>query len=244
MITSKQNALIKEIRSLTDKKNRDELNLFVVEGSKLVKEALASDYSIKAIVGTEQGLALVGDFLGNRIEQVSQEVFDYISTEKSPQGVLSIVYKKENSPIKDGRCLFLDGVSDPSNVGAIIRTAAASGYNCIYSCNSADPYNSKALRASMGGIFKVNFINVIREDFIQSTNMPILVADMQGVNAFDFEIDGDFCLVIGNEANGVSSFVKSKATHTISIPMQNGMESLNASVSAGILMYSLANRRK
>jgi TrmH family RNA methyltransferase len=93
----------------------------------------------------------------------------------------------------------------------------------------------------MGGLFKVNLIFGKREELLSLITMPIIVADMKGENAFKFgnNFKDNFCLVIGNEANGVSELLKNSATYTVSIPMQNGMESLNAGVAAGILMYQL-----
>ena len=93
----------------------------------------------------------------------------------------------------------------------------------------------------MGGVFKVNVYNVEREKFLNEINVPLVVADMNGKNVFETKISEKFCIVIGNEGRGVSKQVKEKATATVSIPMENQMESLNASVSAGILMYLLKN---
>ncbi len=239
MIVSRQNAFIKQIRSLSDKKYRDALNLYVAEGVKTVNEAIRSEQKIYAIVGTERGLSQV-DRNVFRTETVSEDVFKSISGEISPQGVLAVIEKSENvffAP--DSSCLLLDGVSDPSNVGAIIRTAAACGYNRIYLADTADPYGPKAVRASMSGIFKVKLYRVGREEFVKANALPIVIADMDGENVFETQTDGAVCIVVGNEGNGVSEFMKSHADKTVSIPMQNGMESLNASVSAGIIMYAL-----
>lgn len=242
MITSKQNLLIKEIRSLSDKKFRDQLNLFVVEGVKTVKEVLTSSFTIKAVVGTEKGLSQCGEF-NVRTETVSDEVFKYISTETTPQGVLAVVDKPEStlqSPLDS--CLFLDGVADPSNVGAILRTAVASGYKEVYMTSEcADPYSPKAVRCSMSGVFRAKIYRGQTEELLKVINLPIVVADMSGENVFKASIKEKFCLAIGNEGRGVSQILREKANLTVSIPMENGMESLNAGVSAGILMYNLKN---
>lgn len=239
MITSRQNAFIKQIRSLSDKKFRDEYNLYLAEGVKMVKEALSSGQSIYAIVGTEKGLLQVQ--CGNsRVEIVSDDVFKSISGEVSPQGVLAVIEKPTETFCDiNCSCVFLDGVSDPANVGAVIRTAAASGYNHVYLADTADPFGPKAVRASMSGIFKVKIHTISREEFVEKAKIPIVVADMDGENVFNCDIDGDLCIVIGNEGRGISDFMRKHANKTVSIPMQNQMESLNASVSAGILMYAL-----
>ena len=140
-------------------------------------------------------------------------------------------------------CLFLDGVSDPANVGAIIRTAVASNYTEIYAYSSADPYSPKAVRASMSGIFKVKIYTGERKELLDKIDMPIVVADMGGEDVFKFNSPQNFCLVIGNEAHGVSKQVRDIADYCVKIPMEQEMESLNAGISAGILMYALKNAR-
>lgn len=243
MITSKQNSLIKQIRSLADKKFRDRLNQYIVEGVKLVKEALALNLPVIAVVGTESVLANLST-QGVRVESVSQEVFEYITTEVTPQGVLAIIEKpkEEKLSVKDS-CILLDGVADPSNMGAVIRTAVASGYDTVYMTeDSADPFSPKAVRSSMGGIFRIKTVRANREELISLINLPIIVADMNGENLFECDCPKEFCLVIGNEGHGVSKQLRERAYKTVSIPMQNDMESLNAAVSAGLLMYTLKNR--
>lgn len=244
MITSKQNALIKEIRSLSDKKYRDKLGLFIIEGVKPVKEAVALGIEIKVIVGTERGLSGI-HVEDATIEIVTEEVFDYISEEKTPQGVLAVAFKPKNQLVSpEGSALLLDGVSDPSNVGAIIRTAAAAGYNYIYTTTDcADPYSQKAVRSSMSGVFRVHVMRADIDALLDAINLPLVVADMDGKSVFDLSLNGAHCLVIGSEGHGVSDKVLSKAKYVVKIPMDNGVESLNAAVSAGILMYSLKNKQ-
>ncbi len=240
MITSKQNALVKEIRSLGDKKFRDSLNLYVVESVKTVKEVLSLNLNVKVVVATEKGLSALG-FSPEKLELVSDDIFKYISAETTPQGVLAVVEKPQNQiePPKNS-CLLLDGVSDPANVGAILRTAVASGYGEVYlTSDSADAYSPKAVRASMSGVFRAKIMRGSLSELLSVISLPIVVADMNGQNVFSAKIIEKFCLVIGNEGRGVSPELKKKANQIISIPMLGGMESLNASVSAGILMYNL-----
>ncbi len=242
MITSKQNALIKEIRSLSDKKFRDSLNLYVVEGVKTVKEVLSLGLSAKVVVGTDKGFNALGDF-NVKAELVSDEVFKHISAEVSPQGVLAVLEKPANQLASPkNSCLLLDGVADPANVGAILRTAVASGYSEVYmTADCADAYSPKAVRSSMSGVFRSKIFRGELSELLAYIDLPLVVADMGGENIFNAQISGKFCLVIGNEGRGVSPELKGKADKTVSIPMLGGMESLNASVSAGILMYNLKN---
>lgn len=240
MIISKQNSLIKLIRSLKDKKNRDREGVFIVEGVKPIKEGINKGVKIREIVCTEKALSHFSH-CQQKIEVVSDDVFKYISEEKTPQGALAIVLKNDNKIMAPkASCLLLDGVSDPANVGAIIRTAAASGFIDIYMTDTcADPYSQKAVRCSMSGIFCVNIMRGEINALLSNINIPICVADMNGQNLFSIVPPAKVCLVIGNEGNGVSQTVKERANIIVSIPMENDMESLNASVSAGIIMYAL-----
>lgn len=244
MIISKQNRLIKQIRALSDKKERDNSGLFIAEGIKLVKEALSFSLKIYAVIGTKKWIYELGELNGVNEEKVSEEVYASVSTEKSPQGIMAVIYKPELSDIKESkRCLLLDDVQDPNNVGAIIRTAAATGYNTVYLTeNCADPFSPKSVRASMGGIFRVNTVCDNKNNLLTKIKKPLIVADMGGESIDIFRKTEEFCLVIGNEGKGVSKEVKKMAKFTVSIPMENNVESLNASVSAGILMYQLKTK--
>ncbi len=240
MITSKQNALIKEIRSLSDKKFRDKLNLFVVEGIKPVNEAIALGLPVRTVIYTEKASGLL-DLGSIHSECVTDEVFKSISEESTPQGALAVVNKPDQTPVQStGKCLLLDGVSDPANVGAIIRTAAAAGYNQVYLTEDcADAYSQKAVRASMSGVFRVKVMRGKTQDLLTLISAKKVVADMDGQDVFSVKPDVDVCLIIGNEGHGVSSLVRENSSFTVKIPMENGVESLNAAVSAGILMYCL-----
>ena len=240
MITSRQNSFIKEIRALADKKARDKSGTYIAEGVKMVKEATTlNSVDVLFVVGTVGALSKIDCSSDKKIE-VNESVFSSISTEVSPEGVLAVIKKPSTEIVSPtGKCLFLDGVSDPANVGAIIRTAVCAGFKEIYCSKTADPFSPKSVRASMGGIYRAKIVQGEKQNLINSIDLPFIVADMNGENIFDFSCGKDFCLVIGSEANGVSGELKNKADYTVSIPMQNGMESLNASVSAGILMYLL-----
>ena len=240
MITSKQNQTVKLIRSLSDKKFRDEHGLYVVSGVKLVKEVLSSSHKVVSILATDKHF---GEFskLFDGVETVTSDIMDYVSYETTPQGVIAIVEKPTQSPIEtNATCVLLDGVSDPGNVGAIIRSMAGAGYGVAFlTSDCADPFSPKAVRASMSGIFKVKTYSIKREDALKYIRCPLIVAEMGGEDVFSFNTPKEFCLVIGNEGRGISPEIREKAQSVVRVPMQNGIESLNASVSAGILMYEL-----
>ncbi len=173
---------------------------------------------------------------------ISDELLRVLSDEKTPQKVICRVKIPKNTLTAPKKaCLILDGVSDPANIGAILRTANASGYNEIYlTPDCADIYSPKSVRASMSGVFFVKTHIATREEILSlMQDTPVIVADMDGENAFAFSAPEKFALVIGNEGNGVSNVMRQSATKTVKIPMADTQESLNASVSAGILMYLL-----
>ncbi len=241
ILTSKNNPLIKETAALKEKKARKERGMFLVEGRKMAVECLKSNFEIDRVFVSE---SYEGElpFAEEKLVCVSDDALRFLSDEKTPQGVVCRVKIPDYSlaPPK-GKCLFLDGVSDPGNVGAIIRTANAAGYEEIYLAEEcADPYSPKSVRASMSGVFFTKLYRGSREEILSVLDgVPIVVADMGGVNVFTFQAPSTFALAIGNEANGISRQTFAKAAHTVKIPMQATQESLNAAVSAGIIMYVL-----
>ncbi len=240
-LTSKNNPLIKETVALKEKKGRREYGLFLVEGTKMVSECVASGFEIERVFLSENYAGASPCEEGKTVI-VSDDVFRSLSDEKTPQGILCRVKMPDTALLKpNGKCLFLDGVSDPGNVGTIIRTANAAGYTEIYLTREcADPYSPKCVRASMSGIFFTKIYQGERSEILSIlAETPIVVADMGGTNVFTFSSPERFALVIGNEANGVSEEVKSRATHTVKIPMASTQESLNAAMAAGIIMYVL-----
>lgn len=241
ILTSKNNPLIRETASLKEKKGRKELNMFLVEGRKMSLECEKSDLEIECafLSETYDGEA---PKTATRTVRVSEDVLRYLSDEKTPQGIVCRVRIPDTGlTAPKGRCLLLDGVADPGNVGTILRTANAAGYTQAYLTNDcADPFSPKSVRASMSGVFFTKVCRGEREEILSVLEgMPIIVADMNGKNLFSYPVPEKFALVIGNEGNGVSDVVKASATDTVRIPMRKTQESLNAAISAGIMMYFL-----
>ncbi len=241
VIRSKQNPIVKELASLKEKKGRRERGTFLVEGGKMIRECLACGMEVVRLALLEgeeapflQNAEIPCVFLG-------EDAFRAISDEKTPQGIAAEVRIPE-APLMppEGSCLFLDGVADPANVGAILRTAAAAGYREIYLADCADPYAPKSVRASMSGVFYADIMRGTREEILHVlADIPVIAADMGGQDIFAFSPPEKFCLCIGNEGNGLSAEVRGRADFTVGIPMAGRVESLNAAVSAGILMYLL-----
>ncbi len=211
----------------------------------MAAEVVKSDLEIECVFLLET-YTEVEEFDKEKLVYVSEDVLRHLSDEKTPQGIVVRV-KIPNRTLcaPSGNCLILDGVADPGNVGAIIRTANAAGYSEIYLTETcADPYAPKCVRASMSGLFFTKLYFGTRAEILQKMDgLDVVVADMGGTNVFSFTPQSAFALVIGNEANGISNEMFSAATHTVKIPMSETQESLNAAVSAGIIMYQL-NKEK
>ena len=241
ILTSKNNPLLKETAALKEKKARKEQGAFLVEGRKMAAECLKSDFEIERVFISESYEGEIS-FAEELIVRVSDDAFRFLSDEKTPQGILCRV-KIPVRPLASpkGKCLLLDGVSDPGNVGTIIRTANAAGYEEIYLTEEcADPYSPKSVRASMSGVFFTKLYRGKRTEILAALEgTPIIVADMGGENVFTFVSPEKFALAIGNEANGISAETFENAAYTVKIPMQATQESLNAAISAGIIMYEL-----
>ena len=254
VIVSKQNPVVKELASLKEKKGRRARGTFLVEGDKMFGECAESGMQIVrvALLATRERLALAEtplfrDRLGvGELVLLGEDAFKAVSDEKTPQGILAEVKLPDASlqPPR-GRCLLLDGVADPANVGAIIRTAAAAGYRVIYLADCTDPYAPKSVRSSMSGVFYCKLMRGTREEILEQLDgIPLIAADMGGEDVFVFTPPERHCICIGNEGNGLSEAVRGRADFTVGIPMQGPMESLNAAVSAGIMMYLLGHAKK
>ncbi len=265
VISSKDNEQIKYIKKLKEKKYRDETNQYIVEGIKLVKEAIEEKADIKMIVicedceddklkdkpNTHIEQSLLYEIAKYECIYVTQKIFNLISEVQTPQGILAIVSKEKNSENIDYTqdiILALDGIQDPGNLGTILRTAdSADLKQIIISTNTADPYNPKVVRSTMGAIFR---INIIRVENLEKTLQEVkkhkfeVVATSLDTNDSIYDINYDKkVIVIGNEANGVSKEIQDLADKKVKIPMLGKTESLNASVATGIMIYEYVRKK-
>ncbi|MCH5287610.1 MAG: RNA methyltransferase [Christensenellaceae bacterium] len=244
-ITSLKNPRVLGWRSLKDRKGRRETGCFLVEGRKMVAEALASGFPVEAVLADEARLHELALPRGVAVYALPEHVLAAVCDTKTPQGVAAVVRITE--PGHQGRRLaVLDGVQDPGNVGTIIRTADAAGFDgVLLSGQCADVYSPKVLRATMGSVFRMNLR--VTDDLpgalavLRAGGYAVLSSQLDG-EPFDEAVPGiaePFVLVIGSEGNGVSEPVRQLATHRVALPMRGGAESLNAAVAAGIMMYGL-----
>ena len=273
IICSRQNRAVVELAKLTDRKARRESRSFRFDGLKLFGEAIANGLRIETVFLRASNAAELraeaerrygnDAFAGEgRIVLLQDELFDRISEEKSPEGVICVAkyidkFKKivtiynsvEFSQVENEKAVFLESVRDPSNLGAIIRSAAAMGIDrVILSADCADVYHAKTLRASMGAVFNRQ-IDVVED-------LPAVIAQFRGngrrvfAAALDgkaktlgqFAIERGDCVVIGNEGHGLSKETIEACDGRVFIPMSPHVESLNAAVAASVLMWEFSGR--
>ena len=236
IISSRTNELVKKIKKLSERKYRTEFGEYVAEGKRWVTDASRiCPQNIVAVVRAQSC-----DYEGaNYI--LSDSLFAEISDTQNSQGILAIMKIPEAaSDFGSDRLLLLDRIRDPGNMGTIIRTAVAAGYTDIIAESCVDVFNPKVIRSSMTGILSANIFYDSDISAIKAIGYKLIAADITGENVFTSKIpSGKICLVIGNEANGISGEIMSACDCKVSIPMEKGIESLNAAVSAGILMYEL-----
>lgn len=253
LITSKDNEKIKHVKKLKEKKYREEYNEFIVEGIKMVQEAITEKADIKTIlisdsVNVKENFPSEFMYEIARYEcvYVTEKIFQQISDVINPQGVMAIVAKKNTSvseiDFDEENFLILDNIQDPGNMGTIIRTADSLNMKqIIVSKGSADIYNTKVVRSTMGAIFRVRVIE--SEDLVdtikllKSHGVKIFATDLATDKSI-YDVDySQAAIVIGNEANGVSKEVLNEASIRIKIPMLGKTESLNAAVATSVLLY-------
>ena len=233
-------SVISKIKSLGIKKYRDKFKLFIAEGITLVSEIQLSTFKIDGLFATK---AWIGNNPESSAIEVSAKELSRLSSLKTPNEVLCVVEIPQhgfNAKKLNGLSLVLDNISDPGNMGSIIRTADWFGIEHIFcSKNSADIYNPKVVQASMGSItrVKVHYVELI--PFIESCNgkYPVYGLALDGKNMYNKEIKRDALLVIGNESQGISEEVASLLTDSSGIPAFGGAESLNAAVATAIACY-------
>lgn len=227
---------IKQIRSLQQKKCRDEQNLFVVEGEKMVEEVLitASD-KIEFCVST-------ADFDSEHrkdIEwyQCDEETLKRCSSLKTPNKVIAVVRKMTFPETNTSFLLALDAVQDPGNMGTIMRLADWFGVSkIICSRTTVDVYNPKVIQSSMGAFLRIQVEYTDLQSYFQNTPLPVFGALLEGENIYKTTVQPEGILLMGNEGNGISEELKSFITHPVSIPRRGGAESLNVSIATGILL--------
>ena len=245
MITAKDNEKIKQLKKLIAKKSfRDEMGLFVLEGERAVRDAVCLGAEIESLFLREgTTLSFEGDM---SIYEVAKSLFDSVADTMTPQGVIAVAKMKIDTlrDLKDGAVIFCENLSDPGNLGTIIRTAAAVGAGgVILSEGCVDLYNPKVVRATMSSLFLlpvirgVNVKEAIEE--LKENGYRVFGTALRedSLDLYEETLPLKSVLVIGNEGNGMTEEALALCDSALIIPMPGGAESLNASVAASVLLY-------
>jgi TrmH family RNA methyltransferase len=258
MITSTQNPKIQRIRDLlAHSRSRSEQKAFVIEGIRLVEEAVQSGEIPESLYYSSQlnprGMELIEKMrsAGIPIEEVESSLMNRLSDTESSQGILAVIQEKQALlPETLDLILVLDSIKDPGNMGTILRTACAAGVNAVFlSPNCVDNYSPKVLRSAMGAHFKLPMIETSwqlmkTEISSRSIDPAIYLADVrQGEPLWKCDLTLPIVLIISSEATGASPEAIEFASYKIHIPMPGGFESLNASIAAAVLLFEVVRQR-
>lgn len=262
VITSAENEQLKLVRGLKQRKHREARGKMLVEGVRFLEEALAAGVQLEFAVYSPRVLASQrGQGLLEAVRQkspmilsVSNALMDKLAGTDSPQGILAVAgipgFRLEDLEVRVASCLVvLDGLQDPGNLGTIVRTAVAAGAGgLILGKGTVDLYNPKVLRATMGAVFRLPVLAGVELPqtlvWLKEKGVRLVAADPRGARYY-FEEDYTLptAFLIGNEGSGLSAEVLSLTQARVAIPMAPGVESLNAAVSAGLLMYEAVRQR-
>ena len=252
-ITSKDNPKLKAVRALLrSKKDRQEASAFVIEGvralSALVDGSALPQYQLKEVWVSSDAPELARDF-AVPVYAIAHDVMEQLSDCRSSQGILGVV---EYAPAvleinpEQGNYLLVDSLTDPGNLGTLIRSAVAFGFNGIFlHGDTVEVFNPKTVRATMGALPFTNCWETDETVFkiLEETGYGLISTVIHGgENLHGMKFGAKNVLVIGNEARGVSEAVQKRATRTLSIPMAGDVESLNAAVAGSICMFAMSGR--
>jgi len=246
-VDSLQNPTLKWIRKVCADPRKE--GFIVFEGEHLVEEAMKSDFVFKMLVATPDKFEKWKDTLGD-VEAIviSGEMFDTISINKSPEGVMALGTldrRTFKAPSSGSAFLYLDEIQDPVNAGIMVRCAHALGYEAVISGKgSVDPFNPTAIARSAGAVFHIPVFRFREEEFLswaEINGVAIIAAAAGGtpVGMISASLEPPFALVMGNEARGISENILARAKAKVSVPMIEGWDSLNVASAASILMYQL-----
>lgn len=257
-LTSSNNPLIKQLRQLGQSaKDRHEQNLFLVEGTHALIEAIATQYPLEIVCCTEtwadshaQIFAQCQE-IAHRVEFVSRQVLGAIATTVNPDGVVAAVPLPENAPIQiETLGLALESIQDPGNMGSIIRTSAAVGADgLLLSKDCVDATNPKIIRATAGQWFRcprqtVEDLHAAIKAWQQTGGVAIATLADAKLTYWDFDFRQPSLILLGNEGNGLSKSSIEVADVAVRIPLSNEVESLNVAIAASLILYEAKRQRE
>ena len=256
-VSSKDNRIFKLCEKLAQKKYRDRLSCYLIEGENLVGEAIDTGQDIQTIVISDEaeidpGLMKKAAAYGKAVF-MKGSLFEKAAQTKTSQGILAVVSKTpaaQPDVPKGSNILILDKLQDPGNLGTIIRTADAAGYGAIIAVKgTGDIYSPKVARAAAGSLFRVPVTYADTEadalDLARSWGKKVFCTSFDtDIMYYDANLSRDAAIVIGNEGNGVSETFIREADELIKIPMRGSIDSLNAAVAAAVIMYHSVLQQK
>lgn len=228
---------IRFINALSQKKQRIENNRFIIEGEKMVNEAIQWIPDLIETIYTTPDFEQTIDISTVHIEEISPKELKEISRLTTPNKALALCKIPNQETINSTLIICLDGMQDPGNMGTILRLADWFGIkDVVCSKNTVDCYNSKVLQATMGAIFRVRVHYVDLSDFLVNTELPIYGALLEGENLFHTPLERKGIILLGNEGNGISEEIKKFIQHPITIPRFGDAESLNVATAGAIIL--------
>jgi TrmH family RNA methyltransferase len=256
MITSSKNPKIQYVRSLlgASRKRREE-QAFIVEGVRLAEEALAAGWEAQLVLYIEdlgpRGQALIDGFVrqGAQVEQVTPQVMRSASDTQTPQGILAVLTMRTLPlPERLDFAFIPDGVRDPGNLGTMLRTAAAAGVGGVFlPPGTVDAFAPKVVRAGMGAHFRLPILSAGWDEIearLSGAGLKIyLAAAGEGEAYTQADFRAPVALIIGSEAEGAGEAARRLAQRRVHIPMPGRMDSLNAAMAAGILLFEVVRKR-
>lgn len=249
IISSSNNSIIKHIKSLNIKKNREKYNQYIIDGLRIVKHAIENNENIECIIITKE-FKKSDNYKELSLKQYKKYIVDtkimkILAETENPQGIIAIINKKEKTLDDLGDILILDRIQDPGNMGTLIRTADAAGFSTVIIVKgSTDPFSQKSLRSTMGSIMVLNILysDDIVSDIMELKKKGYIVYSSaldNGINFRKINFNKSKILIVGNEANGISKSLLNISNKKIYIPMTGAVESLNASIAGAILMFEM-----
>lgn len=242
VITSASNSKVLLVRKLQDKKYRNRFKQYCIEGVRLYQEALR--FGKKPLeVFVKQSLSDKLNIDGATV--VEDNIFDKMSDTVSSQGLIAVLPIEDNDTVASGNCLVLDSLQDPGNVGTLLRTACATGFDTVYLYRCVDVYSPKCVRSAMSAHFAINLVTLDDFDVLKQriSNCRVVFADMDGKDVSQFQYNEPIALVLGNEGNGIGDYFNEISDDVVSLSMKNNLESLNVAVAGSILMYILGGKQ-
>lgn len=233
----------KFIKSLKVKKYRTREKRFLVEGAKNVQELINSSFEIEMIIGSEEFISSNLKSGNHRYEIVKPDILEALGTFKTNQDCIAVAKTKEwtlKDVQFDDHIFVLDGVSDPGNVGTIIRTLDWFGFKqVILSPDCADFFHPKVISSTMGSFTRVNVITTELSEFFESNDHKVFAADMEGTKLSEVNFDQPSVIIMGSESHGIGSETKQEVAEFVTIPRFGTAESLNVGIATGIIASQL-----